>query len=365
MGRIRTNLHLVEEPEFRRSLVALAAARGLSIAFDDDDTPLAKALGVDGWKDDPVLEELFRRAQGDFGGWMRKVVDAVTAILGREPHLPLSAEDYGKIREEMRRRRAALVFNVTGELVDGDLKLSALEHLGLIEEWTQWPAGAAMYGVLWQRAGGLAPATSYNALVKLAAGAPPLGPLERQALAMARRSAATYVSRIADTAGHAVEETVLLAEKRAIASRIAESIATRTSFSRTVSNLFWDVKNLGVNRDWERVVRTEMQQSFHEGNLAAIREQDPRGDPLVYKLVRDGACRDCLRIWTEPDGAPRLYALTEVERGGPNNAGRKRDQWVATIGPTHPNCSDAPLAVYTTGLTNHLFDSIRERRQPA
>ncbi|MBI4869246.1 MAG: hypothetical protein HY816_20080 [Candidatus Wallbacteria bacterium] len=364
MTRVRSNLHLLDDDSFRRVLGELAAARGVALEWPDWE-PLGKAVDGEhgGWRDDPVLEELFRRARGDFGGWMQKVVHAVTAILGREPRLPLSSEDYQRIRAEMQRRRAALVFNVTGEIVDGEVKLSALKHLGLIEEWTRWPASAALYGVLRQRAGGQAPASSFTMWVKMEAAPPPLGPLERQALEMARRSAATYVSSIADDVGHSMEEVVLAAEKRAIQNRIATSIETRRGFSGTVSDLFWDLKSKGINRDFERVVRTEMQQAFHEGNVTAIREQEKDPDPLVYKLVRDEACRDCLRLWTEPDGAPRLYPLSELERNGPNNAGRKRAEWVATVGPSHPNCTDSPCQVYSPNVTPHLFDAIRERRQ--
>jgi len=427
MSHLRTNLHCLDGPAYRRAIEGLAAARGLPLTWGDRDDGCGDHEDVlkageekDFFHGDPVLEELLRRASADFETWLRRVMEAVKDILGETPVLPLTDATRSKIREELRRRRNLMVYNWTGVFPDAPSQLEALKHLGLIEKWTHWPVEATLYGRAWARSGGATPA-SYSVWVRTAGGEPtgarppgtpadggvsvpatpstarpmpggrhqaghqggpagdagagagrraaaaseiPLGPYERQAVEYARQSAGTYLTKIADDVGISVQEVILHRERQITAERIVASIETRRGFSGSVSDLFWDLKKLGINRDLHRVVRTEMQQAFHEGARAVIRERDPNGDPLVYKSIRPGACRDCKRIWLAEDGAPRLYRLSELESNGPNNYGRKREHWRATVGPTHPNCSDSAALPYSKGLTDLIFNKMRKEARP-
>lgn len=84
---------------------------------------------------------------------------------------------------------------------------------------------------------------------------------------------------------------------------------------------------------------------------------------LVYKVTqrveRDGRgrlmapCTHCYRIWHYDEETPRLYPLDAVLDNG-ENVGRKGPDWVATVGPTHPNDVCGPLQQYVP-LANSLF----------
>lgn len=82
---------------------------------------------------------------------------------------------------------------------------------------------------------------------------------------------------------------------------------------------------------------------------------------LVFKITQKpryndkgqlvAPCRHCYRIWRTDDATPRLYPLDEVIANGENAVGedgrpRKAAEWVATIGPTHPNDLCGPILFY-------------------
>ena len=360
--RLRSNLHLLDEDGFRKALESLAGARGLSFEWRETwecgDHALTKGLGAAG--PDPVLEDLRRDASGHFEEWMRRLMENVKRVIGHEPTIPLSPADLAKLQREIQSHKIALVFNFTGTGATPE-QVRTLQSLGLVEKWVNWPSEAARYGALLERvqqATAGEPVTSWTAWARQADPIP-MTPVEKLAVRMAERSAGTYLTNIADATGQAVEESVLQAEKQIVQRRIVESIKARRGLSGTVSDLFWDTKAAGLNRDWERVARTEMAQALHEGRHAYIRATSPEPDPLVFKITRPGCCRECARIWRNQDGTPKLYRLSEVEAGGPNNVGRKQKEWIATIGPSHPNCSDSSLSRFQPGLTEQVFDKLR------
>lgn len=132
-------------------------------------------------------------------------------------------------------------------------------------------------------------------------------------------------------------------------------------------------------RDWMRVARTETADAAAHGNLiahleaanpGADREQWTIPKQLAFKIPqtvrRDTAgrivapCQHCYRLWYADDATPRLYPLAEVINNG-SNAGppaRKAADWVATVGPTHPNDLCGPLHFYGPG-SESLFPGFR------
>lgn len=62
-------------------------------------------------------------------------------------------------------------------------------------------------------------------------------------------------------------------------------------------------------------------------------------DVMVYKKVVDDAslCRWCRRLYSNADGSPRLFTLSELQSNG-SNYGKKKSEWKATISKTHPRC---------------------------
>lgn len=91
-------------------------------------------------------------------------------------------------------------------------------------------------------------------------------------------------------------------------------------------------------RDWGRIVETELQNIYNLGNAQTI--EDEHGvDALVYKEVYPLACRHCIRLYlTGGIGSrPRVFKLSELRANG-TNIGKKVADWKPTESTTHPYC---------------------------
>ena len=71
-------------------------------------------------------------------------------------------------------------------------------------------------------------------------------------------------------------------------------------------------------------------------------KEDPK-NIMVAKIPSSDACDFCKRLHLE-GGKPRVFALAELKENG-TNVGRKRRDWQAVVGPTHPWCSCAIVYV--------------------
>lgn len=62
-------------------------------------------------------------------------------------------------------------------------------------------------------------------------------------------------------------------------------------------------------------------------------------DPSVYKrVINDGSlCAWCSKFYTNKDGSPKIYKLSELLANGSND-GLPKSAWKAVVGSTHPRC---------------------------
>jgi hypothetical protein len=113
-------------------------------------------------------------------------------------------------------------------------------------------------------------------------------------------------------------------EKRQTVSQIANAIAEKTGD--------W-------GRNFDRIIEYASQTAFEEGKAAEIQRQSPGTDPLVYKIVFEGACKWCIHLYlTGGIGSqPKIFKLSELINNG-NNIGRKQSEWKPVIGAVHPYC---------------------------
>jgi len=81
--------------------------------------------------------------------------------------------------------------------------------------------------------------------------------------------------------------------------------------------------------DTFRQIQTQMSQYFQLGQTYGI---DP--EEWVYKIPRETACSECLRLHLNDDGSYKLYKLADVA----GNINMKGSAWDFTIGPVHPHC---------------------------
>lgn len=144
-----------------------------------------------------------------------------------------------------------------------------------------------------------------------------------------------------------------------INAAISEDVKDRKSIQSIVSDLGhrtgeWD-------RDWKRIVVTEMQNIYNQGRASMFREKFGE-NVQVWKQVFPKACRHCIRLYlTAGIGSdPIIFSLAELVSNG-TNIGRAVADWKPVVGATHPHCRcdlrsvhagqiwDAKLGTFTYG----------------
>lgn len=96
-------------------------------------------------------------------------------------------------------------------------------------------------------------------------------------------------------------------------------------------------------RDWHRVVHTEMWNAKVQGEANAIVDNESplsqKGkDTLVFKRPAHNACNKCKQLYLERDGiTPKVFKLSEMQAFG-TNYGLKQADWKPVVGTVHPNC---------------------------
>lgn len=182
----------------------------------------------------------------------------------------------------------------------------------------------------------------------------PLSPAEQAAVDVARSRAGVWMRPIFDEAGNVWTAERELAPLREI---VGDALEFRRGARKAIRDLGASQRAMGVHRDASRVIRTELANAAGEGNWK-VRNWSP--EQRIYRLTTPNACRDCLRIYKEPNGMPRIYTAAEVEAEsakGPNTG--KRETWGPRIGSTHVNCCCPPWIAYHEAMRGLL-----ERRAP-
>lgn len=173
---------------------------------------------------------------------------------------------------------------------------------------------------------------------------PQLTTAEREAMAFARYNAGEHIRAIGDRFAAEVGQIVRNhdAELRqeyigTVQRELENNIDRREEWRKLASRIGHATGDWG--RDMRRVAMTEKQFAVQAGKAAAI--AGPRGDgsKRVAKIPNPGACPDCIKHYlTAGVGSPpRIFRLDELLANG-TNAGRKRADWLPTVGPLHPYC---------------------------
>lgn len=89
-------------------------------------------------------------------------------------------------------------------------------------------------------------------------------------------------------------------------------------------------------RNFERIALTELQSAHNEGQIYQALYVDGEG-ARVARIPESGACKHCLRLFTRPDGRPRVFDVEELVSYG-SNVGRAARDYVPSAYPIHPQC---------------------------
>ena len=165
----------------------------------------------------------------------------------------------------------------------------------------------------------------------------PLSEREREEYRISREMTYGHLKGLANKVVGEARDRVLEQNKmQLIGQVISEGVRNRKSIQQIVSELGhrtgeWD-------RDWRRIVVTEMQNIYNQGRASMYREKF--GDEtMVWKQVFPLACRHCIRLYlTRGLGSePRIFSLAELTANG-TNIGRSVPEWLPVVGATHPHC---------------------------
>lgn len=131
-------------------------------------------------------------------------------------------------------------------------------------------------------------------------------------------------------------EAQRLLEQTTIKREIIEGALKKKSVQQIVSNIGHSLEDW--NRDWGRIVETEMQGIYQIGIAQQIMEEHG-AEAYVYKEVFPGACKHCIKLYTTGGigTRPRIFKLADLIANG-DNIGVKSINWKATLESVHPFC---------------------------
>ena len=171
----------------------------------------------------------------------------------------------------------------------------------------------------------------------------PMTDVEKSAFEYSKSQSYNSIKRLGEKAGSDLHRIVGNSEQ-AIRSKYEEIIRSETQktivLRRSMKDMALAIQHQTGDwtRDMDRVVETEMHNTFDNGRASYLQGKYG-GDVLVYKDVYDNACKHCIRLYTTNGigSKPRVFKLSTLISNG-TNVGRKADDWKPVIGATHPYC---------------------------
>lgn len=190
---------------------------------------------------------------------------------------------------------------------------------------------------------------------------------DQMRLGVAATKTYTYLKGLGDKMKKDVAEAILgevasqydNAQAEAERRVIQEAVMNGTVFNKkqTIKQIVSDIGHRTQiwEKDWLRIMETEMQNIFEEGTALSILDLHGE-DALVYKTVFNGACSYCIRFFTTNGlgSRPKIFKLKELLANG-TNVGRRQREWLPTVPVTHPYCR-CSLQYY-----NPMFDEWDEK----
>lgn len=161
-------------------------------------------------------------------------------------------------------------------------------------------------------------------------------------------------TRVKETLSNSIseEELKLAVEERrredikVVKNELVQGVLEKRSIQKIVSNIGHQLNDW--NRDWGRIVETEMQNIYCLGKAQTIMDKNGT-DALVYKQVFPGGCKHCIQAYTTQGigSKPRIFKISSLIANG-DNIGRKVKDWKAVLGTMHPFCTNSPYIEITT-----------------
>lgn len=169
----------------------------------------------------------------------------------------------------------------------------------------------------------------------------PLTGEEKSTISYLKRRSFDHLKKLGQKMGSDVKSILLdqenklrLKNQKLIRKELVSAVRDRTAFKEIMLNL--GHKTDDWQRDWTRIVETELHSVYEDGRADDIQKNSQSEDPLVFKHVLPTACRHCIKLYlTDGLGSkPRIFKLSELRANG-SNIGRKQEDWKATLESLH------------------------------
>ena len=146
-------------------------------------------------------------------------------------------------------------------------------------------------------------------------------------------------------AGEEITEEILPEQRQQMLTMIREEASRELATGRDARRLAGTLADRSqyYAHNWLRIAQTELQGAHNEGRIIASVEAYGDG-ARVARIPESGACDQCISLLTDEAGNPRVWRVDELQNNGVN-VGRRREEWVATIFPIHPNCRCDTISV--------------------
>ena len=171
----------------------------------------------------------------------------------------------------------------------------------------------------------------------------PLTKTEKFQLDIAKRKSYSHLKGLANKSKAYMSDIVLDHERKlrekyeeVIHDEIERGVLDRKAIGSVISEIGHKMEDW--QRDWGRIVETEMNNIYQEGKAQSIVDKYGE-DAQVYKDVYPKACRHCISLYlTGGIGSqPKLFTIEELINNG-DNLNKKVADWKAVVGSTHPFC---------------------------
>jgi len=174
----------------------------------------------------------------------------------------------------------------------------------------------------------------------------PLTEAENFALQTVKQRAYTDITNLGARMRNSLQNSLLRNNQQqaavvaqVIKQKTVQAIQNRQGARQLASQLVKTSKDWEV--DWLRIAYYLTHEAFNSGRAQSILKKYGK-DAEVYFDVYENACDKCAELYLEPPhdigvSEPKVFKLKDIIANG-NNIGRKKDDWLPTISPTHPYC---------------------------
>ncbi len=165
----------------------------------------------------------------------------------------------------------------------------------------------------------------------------PLTATEQRAVRVAKHQAAQYIRGLGNRVEQATGQAIFDAEheervREQVRGEVVSAREQRKTSKELAAALGRATKD--YTKDWDKIAVSEMHYARQHGIADRFRASHGK-DVRVYKQVMADACVYCRRLHIGPDGAPRIFKLSELAA---SNIGLRKNEWRAVVGPVHPVC---------------------------